>query len=83
MASDCPGEERFQAQVTEKGLHLTQSSHIEWSKGHPSRPHNWSAVRKAFDTAIIVFLEFYTQPRRYESFLEARPNHSTEQSLAP
>ena len=23
MASDCPGEERFQTQVAEKGLHLT------------------------------------------------------------
>ena len=56
MASDCPEEERFQAQVAEKGLLQTQSNHIEWSKGHPSHPRNWSAVRKAFDTAIIVFL---------------------------
>jgi hypothetical protein len=46
--------------ISETGLHMTTSNHVVWKKDHAQYPRNWSSSRKRYDTAIIVFFEFYT-----------------------
>jgi hypothetical protein len=46
--------------IDETGLRRTSSNNIEWRKDHDQYPRNWPAYRKSYDTAIIVFFEFYT-----------------------
>jgi hypothetical protein len=46
--------------IDETGLRRTTSNHIEWRKDHDQYPRNWPVARKSYDTAIIVFFEFYT-----------------------
>lgn len=56
---------------TDKGIlepHLRQYGlefaadgfHIRWAKGNQRHPRNWSIVRKAYDTSLIIFLELFT-----------------------
>jgi hypothetical protein len=46
--------------INETGLRRTPSNRIEWRKDHNQYPRNWPFYRKSYDTAIIVFFEFYT-----------------------
>jgi hypothetical protein len=54
-----PGNDISNA-IDETGLRRTNSNHIEWRKDHDQYPRNWPVSRKSYDTAIIVFFEFYT-----------------------
>jgi hypothetical protein len=45
------------------GLRRTPSNRIEWRKDHDQYPRNWPVYRKSYDTAIILFFEFYTLSR--------------------
>ncbi|KAK6832515.1 Major Facilitator Superfamily protein [Aspergillus parasiticus SU-1] len=38
----------------------TDGFHIRWAKGNQRHPRNWSIVRKAYDTSLIIFLELFT-----------------------
>lgn len=33
---------------------------INWKRDCKTHPRNWTLTRKAFDTVIIIFFEFYT-----------------------
>jgi hypothetical protein len=46
--------------IDETGLQRTTTNHFVWKKDHEQYPRNWEIYRKCYDTAIIVFLEFYT-----------------------
>lgn len=60
MHSDNEATAGFGDEITQKGLERTKSGHIEWRKDHSEYPRQWPIARKTFDTAIIVFFEFYT-----------------------
>ncbi|KAK1149427.1 hypothetical protein N8T08_006650 [Aspergillus melleus] len=34
--------------------------HIQWAKGNPHHPRNWSLLRKVHDASLIIFLELFT-----------------------
>jgi hypothetical protein len=51
--------------ISEAGLCRTPSHHVKWRKDHAQYPRNWSSFRKFYDTAIIVFFEFYTLSSPY------------------
>lgn len=38
----------------------TSESKPKLNRNDPEMPQNWSVARKTYDTAVIVFLEFYT-----------------------
>jgi hypothetical protein len=42
------------------GLQRRADGIIGWHPDCKNHPRNWSAGRKAFDTIIIILLEFYT-----------------------
>ncbi|RAL02525.1 putative MFS multidrug transporter [Aspergillus ibericus CBS 121593] len=43
------------------GLKLAPDGlHIQWALGNRRHPRNWSLRRKVYDTALIIFLEFFT-----------------------
>ncbi|PWY80585.1 subtilisin-like protein [Aspergillus heteromorphus CBS 117.55] len=47
--------------LPEYGLKLAPDGlHIQWAVGNGRHPRNWSPRRKVYDTALIVFLEFFT-----------------------
>ena len=49
------------AALTEKELELTPDGrYIRWASSNPRHPRNWHPLRKAYDIAIIILLEFYT-----------------------
>ncbi|KAB8068161.1 major facilitator superfamily domain-containing protein [Aspergillus leporis] len=45
---------QFGLQVAADGVHL------RWARGNPRHPRNWSILRKAYDTSLIIFLELFT-----------------------
>lgn len=48
-------------QVARHGLEIDpESGYIRWRKDSRDHPRNWSAVRKTYDTSLVMFLEFYT-----------------------
>lgn len=52
--------EDFSQQLKEHGLILSQDGFVRWDHRNPTHPRNWGKWRKAYDTAVIVFLEFIT-----------------------
>ncbi len=42
------------------GLERKSDGLVYWQAGSPDHPRNWSSRRKAFDTTVIILLEFYT-----------------------
>ena len=46
--------------IQEKGLVQNQDEYIQWYPRNPKHPRNWTAKRKAFNTAVILLLEFIT-----------------------
>jgi hypothetical protein len=48
---------QFGLQVAADGVHL------RWARGNPRHPRNWSILRKAYDTSLIIFLELFTYVR--------------------
>lgn len=48
-------------QVARHGLEIDPGSgYIRWRKDSRDHPRNWSALRKTYDTSLVMFLEFYT-----------------------
>ncbi|KAL8721857.1 MAG: hypothetical protein Q9225_001534 [Loekoesia sp. 1 TL-2023] len=45
--------------LREHGLELV-NAFVTWETGNKNHPRNWSANRKAYDTSIMLFLEFFT-----------------------
>ena len=52
--------ETFSQQLREHGLILSEDGFVRWDQRNPDHPRNWKRGRKAYDTAVIVFLEFIT-----------------------
>jgi len=50
--------------VQEKGLVLNQDGYIQWYPQNPKHPRNWTGKRKAYNTAVILLLEFITYDGR-------------------
>ena len=51
----------LEPQLRQYGLEFaTDGFHIRWAKGNQRHPRNWSIVRKAYDTSLIIFLELFT-----------------------
>lgn len=48
--------------LREHGLELV-NAFVTWQTGNKNHPRNWSANRKAYDTSIMLFLEFFTSVR--------------------
>ncbi|THC87415.1 hypothetical protein EYZ11_013137 [Aspergillus tanneri] len=47
--------------LTEYGLQLAADGlHIQWGKGNPRHPRNWSLSRKIYDGGLVMFLELFT-----------------------
>lgn len=46
--------------IQEKGLVLNQDGYIQWYPRNPKHPRNWTGKRKAYNTAVILLLEFIT-----------------------
>lgn len=38
----------------------TDRKFIRWANANPRHPRNWTTNRKVYDTAIIIWLEFFT-----------------------
>ncbi|KAL3459346.1 major facilitator superfamily domain-containing protein [Aspergillus heterothallicus] len=50
-----------EAQLARHGLEVEPSTgYIRWRKDSKDHPRNWSALRKTYDTSLVMFLEFYT-----------------------
>ena len=49
--------------VQNHGLEVNEENHIRWQKQNPKHPRNWSGKRKAFNTVVILLLEFITYVR--------------------
>lgn len=47
--------------LSESGLQVAcDGLHIQWAKGNPRHPRNWSMTRKIHDASLIIFLELFT-----------------------
>ena len=46
-------------QLAQHGLQRGTDGLISWQRGSNDHPRNWSPARKAFDTTVIIFLEFF------------------------
>ncbi|KAF7591883.1 hypothetical protein BBP40_000928 [Aspergillus hancockii] len=42
------------------GLEMSDNGFVRWRRDSRDHPRNWPAWRKAYDTTVIMFLEFYT-----------------------
>jgi len=46
-------------QLAQQGLQRGSDGLISWQRGSKDHPRNWTTARKAFDTTVIIFLEFF------------------------
>ncbi len=46
--------------IQENGLVLNQDGYIQWCPRNPKHPRNWTGKRKAYNTTVILLLEFIT-----------------------
>lgn len=52
--------EPVRKELMRHGLEVKEDGVVVWSENSPAHPKNWPVKRKLYDTAIIVFLEFFT-----------------------
>ena len=45
--------------LADLGLERRSDGLISWRSDSKDHPRNWTAARKAFDTTVIIFLEFF------------------------
>jgi hypothetical protein len=45
--------------LADLGLERRSDGLISWQSDSKDHPRNWTAGRKAFDTTVIIFLEFF------------------------
>ncbi|KAL8997000.1 MAG: hypothetical protein Q9188_006435 [Gyalolechia gomerana] len=50
----------MQEQLLKYGLRMTENGAIKWRNGNINHPRNWPWQRKAYDTAVIIFLDLFT-----------------------
>ena len=60
-------------ELSNLGLKVGDDGYVHWKKGSLHHPRNWSGWRKAYDTSLIVFLDFFTYVGCIEAFV---PGHS-------
>lgn len=53
-------DDEFHTSLCEHGLQLNESGFIRWGNDNPKHPRNWSGKAKAYNTVIILLLEFIT-----------------------
>ena len=53
-------DEEFQVHLREHGLALNENGYVRWDNANPKHPRNWSAGAKAYNTVVILLLEFIT-----------------------
>lgn len=53
-------EDPMQEQLLKYGLRMTENGAIKWKNGNINHPRNWPWHRKAYDTAVIIFLDLFT-----------------------
>lgn len=64
ISSSNESSDELARSLKEKGLVLNQDGYIQWHPRNPKHPRNWTANRKAFNTAVILLLEFITYVER-------------------
>ncbi|KAL4936249.1 hypothetical protein BDV06DRAFT_205411 [Aspergillus oleicola] len=48
-------------QLAQHGLEMDpESGYVRWKRDSRDHPRNWSAMRKAYDTSLVMLFEFYT-----------------------
>ena len=52
--------EQFNEELQSLGLAVNEDGYVRWDKRSPAHPRNWTPRRKAYDTGVIMFLEFFT-----------------------
>lgn len=50
----------FSEDLKRHGLLLNKEGYTRWDPQNPKHPRNWSGKRKAYNTAVILCLEFIT-----------------------
>lgn len=62
MNHDKEASERdsFSEELQRHGFLLNAEGYIRWDKQNPKHPRNWSGKRKAYNTIVILCLEFIT-----------------------
>ncbi|KAL4909128.1 hypothetical protein BDW74DRAFT_174340 [Aspergillus multicolor] len=51
----------LQTVLHEHGLELTpDGEYVRWATSNQNHPRNWSAVRKVYDSSLIIFLDLFT-----------------------
>ncbi|KAL8934262.1 MAG: hypothetical protein Q9216_005991 [Gyalolechia sp. 2 TL-2023] len=53
-------EDLLQEQLLRYGLQMSENGAIKWKNGNINHPRNWPWQRKAYDTAVIIFLDLFT-----------------------
>ncbi|KAE8349339.1 subtilisin-like protein [Aspergillus coremiiformis] len=67
---------QFGLQIAADGVH------IRWAKGNQRHPRNWSIVRKAYDTSLIIFLELFTYITQSTAANDALHEFNIEKELS-
>ena len=49
----------LQEQLHREGLELTGNRLVRWKADAANHPQNWVTKRKAYDIAIVIFLDFF------------------------
>lgn len=56
-----PEKGNVEAFLCAYGLEFTpDGKHVRWSPGNTKHPRNWSSARKAFNSSVVIFLDFFT-----------------------
>jgi len=58
-SSDNERAESSKVELGKLGLQRGSDGLIAWRSDSKDHPRNWSASRKAFDTTVIIFFEFF------------------------
>ncbi|KAK4984022.1 hypothetical protein LTR50_006861 [Elasticomyces elasticus] len=53
-------DEELAHAIQERGLVLNLDGYIQWHPQNPDHPRNWTSSRKAYNTPVILLLEFIT-----------------------
>lgn len=57
---ELPEDQSFADELNRHGLLLNDAGYVRWDKQNPKHPRNWSGKRKAYNTIVILCLEFIT-----------------------
>ena len=67
----------LKAQLKSDELDLLENGVVCWTENSSMHPRKWTLKRKIYDTAVIVFLEFFTTLISNTGSASARESHKT------